>query len=100
MISKFALCPPGNYSNNTFRIAESLICGAAPMFNQGSITDPISTYSYLDDFILELPRRWKKKVSRAANLNQNLTELSVERSLRNLSSEIERVKKIIIESQK
>ncbi len=97
--SKFALCPPGNYSNNTFRIAESLICGAAPMFNQGSITDPISTYSYLDDFILELPRRWKKKVSRAANLKQDLTDLSVERSLRNLSLEIERVKKVIIESQ-
>jgi len=99
MNSKFALCPPGNYSNNTFRIAESLICGAAPMFNQGSITDPISTYSYLDDVILELPNRWKKKVALAANLKQDLTDLSVERSLRNLSSEIERVKKVIIESQ-
>jgi len=100
MNSKFALCPPGNYSNNTFRIAESLICGAAPMFNQGSITDPISTYSYLDDFILGLPTIWKKKVALSANLNQDLTELSVEKSLRNLSSEIQRVKKAIIESQK
>lgn len=99
MNSKFALCPPGNYSNNTFRIAESLICGAAPMFNQGSITDPISTYSYLDDKILELPRRWKNKVALAVNFNQDLTDLSVERSLRNLSLEIERVKKVIIESQ-
>jgi hypothetical protein len=99
MNSKFALCPPGNYSNNTFRIAESLICGAAPMFNQGSITDPISTYSYLDDVILELPRRWKKKVALATMVSQDLTNLSVERSLRNLSSEIERVKKVIIEAQ-
>jgi len=98
MNSKFALCPPGNYSNNTFRIAESLICGAAPMFNQGSITDPISSYSYLDDFILGLPRRWKKKVALAVELKQDLTELSVEKSLRNLSSEIQRVKKAIIES--
>jgi hypothetical protein len=99
MNSKFALCPPGNYSNNTFRIAESLICGAAPMFNQGSITDPISTYSYLDDVILELPRRWKKKVALATMVSQDLTDLSVEKSLRNLSSEIERVKKVIIEAQ-
>jgi hypothetical protein len=99
MNSKFALCPPGNYSNNTFRIAESLICGAAPMFNQGSITDPISTYSYLDDVILELPNRWKKKVALATTVNQDLTDLSVEKSLRNLSSEIERVKKVIIEAQ-
>jgi hypothetical protein len=97
--SKLALCPPGNYSSHTFRIAESLICGAAPMFNQGSITDPISTYSYLDDAILELPNRWKKKVALAANLNQDLIDLSVEKSLRNLSSEIERVKKVIIEAQ-
>jgi len=99
MNSKFALCPPGNYSNNTFRITESLICGAAPMFNQGSITDPISTYSYLDDVILELPNRWKKKVSLATTVSQDLTDLSVEKSLRNLSSEIERVKKVIIEAQ-
>jgi hypothetical protein len=99
MNSKFALCPPGNYSNNTFRIAESLICGAAPMFNQGSITDPISTYSYLDDKILELPIRWKKKVALATIVSQDLTDLSVEKSLRNLSSEIERVKKVIIEAQ-
>jgi hypothetical protein len=99
MNSKFALCPPGNYSNNTFRIAESLICGAAPMFNQGSITDPISTYSYLDDAILELPNRWKKKVALATTVSQDSTDLSVKRSLRNLSSEIERVKKVIIEAQ-
>jgi hypothetical protein len=98
MNSKFALCPPGNYSNNTFRIAESLICGAAPVFNQSTITDPISSYSYLDDFILGLPSRWKKKVAVAADLKQDLIDLSVEKSLRNLSSEIERVKKAIIES--
>jgi hypothetical protein len=52
----------------------------------------------LDDFILGLPRRWKKKVALAVELKQDLTELSVEKSLRNLSSEIERVKKVIIES--
>ena len=99
MNSKFALCPPGNYSNNTFRIAESLICGAVPMFNQGSITDPICTYTYLDKGILQLPRRWKKKVAVAVKLDQSFVSNSVENSLRNLSSEIERVKKVIIEAQ-
>jgi hypothetical protein len=95
MNSKFALCPPGNYSNNTFRIAESLICGTAPMFNQGSITDPICTYSYLDAGLLALPSRWKKKVVLAATISQEFTELSVEKSLKNLSSEIDRVKSSI-----
>jgi len=97
--SKFSLCPPGNYSNNTFRIAESLICGAAPMFNQGSISDPICTYSYLDAGLLALPSRWKKKVVLAATISQDFTDLSVDKSLRNLSSEIERVKRVITESQ-
>jgi hypothetical protein len=97
--SKLALCPPGNYSSNTFRIAESLICGAVPVFNQGSATDPISTYSYLCDSILELPIRWKKKVAFAVNLNQDLADIYVEKSLNNLSAEIERVKKAIILSQ-
>ena len=99
MNSKFSLCPPGNYSNNTFRIAESLICGAVPMFNQGSITDPICTYSYLDKGILELPRRWKKKVAVAVRRDQSFVNNCIENSLRNLSSEIERVKKVIIEAQ-
>jgi hypothetical protein len=44
-------------------------------------------------------RRWKKKVALATMVSQDLTDLSVEKSLRNLSSEIERVKKIIIEVQ-
>jgi hypothetical protein len=53
----------------------------------------------LDNFILGLPRRWKKKVALATMVSQDLTDLSVEKSLRNLSLEIERVKKVIIEAQ-
>jgi hypothetical protein len=99
MNSKYALCPPGNYSNNTFRIAESLICGAAPVFNQGSVTDPICTYSYLDEGILKLPNRWKKKVLLAVKTDQDSTDSSTQISLRNLRSEIEKIKRVVIESQ-
>lgn len=38
--SKFSLCPPGNYSNNTFRYCESLICGSIPIIAEGSPCDP------------------------------------------------------------
>jgi hypothetical protein len=99
MNSKYALCPPGNYSNNTFRIAESLICGAAPVFNQGSVTDPICTYSYLDEGILKLPNRWKKKVLLAVKTDQDSTDSSTQISLRNLRSEIDKIKRVVIESQ-
>ena len=99
MNSKLALCPPGNYSNNTFRIAESLICSAAPMFNQLSITDPLCTYSYLNDEILNLPIRWSKKLEVAVTFDQRIVNNWVESSLINLSSEIERVKQAIIEVQ-
>ena len=97
--SKLALCPPGNYSSNTFRIAESLICGAVPMFNQGSITDPICSHSYLSDGILGLPKHWKKKLEVAERLDQEFLDSCIEKSLKNLSSEIERVKNRIIEAQ-
>ena len=97
--SKIALCPPGNYSSHTFRITESLICGAVPMFNQGSITDPICSYSYLSDEILGLPKSWKKKLEVAARLDQEHLDDYIETSLKNLSSEIERVKNKIIEVQ-
>ena len=97
--SKIALCPPGNYSNHTFRIAESLICGAAPMFNQGSITDPICSYSYLSAQVLGLPKHWKKKLEVALRFDQEHLHNCIETSLKNLSSEIERVKNQIIEAQ-
>lgn len=38
--SQFSLCPPGNYSNNTFRYCESLICGSIPIIAEGSPCDP------------------------------------------------------------
>ena len=97
--SKLALCPPGNYSSHTFRIAESLICGAAPMFNQGSITDPICSYSYLSDGILGLPKHWKKKLELAVEFDQEYLDICIETSLKSLSSDIERVKNKIIELQ-
>jgi len=38
--SKFSLCPPGNYSSNTFRYCESLICGSIPVIAEGTPNDP------------------------------------------------------------
>jgi hypothetical protein len=35
------LCPPGNYSGHSFRILESLICGALPIVSSNVITDPL-----------------------------------------------------------
>ena len=97
--SKLALCPPGNYSSHTFRIAESLICGAVPMFNKGSITDPICSYSYLSDEILGLPKIWKKKLELAVEFDQEYLDICIETSLKSLSSDIERVKNKIIKVQ-
>ena len=97
--AKLALCPPGNYSSNTFRIAESFICGAVHMFNQGSITDPICSYSYLSDEILRLPKSWKKKLEVAVRFDQEHLDNCIKTSLKNLSSEIERVRNKIIEAQ-
>jgi hypothetical protein len=38
--SHFSLCPPGNYSSNTFRYFESLLCGSIPLVPEGLPTDP------------------------------------------------------------
>jgi len=35
------LCPPGNYSGHSFRILESLVCGALPIVASNVITDPL-----------------------------------------------------------
>jgi len=38
--SRFALCPPGNFSSATFRWLESIACGALPLEIQSHPTDP------------------------------------------------------------
>jgi len=40
--SAFAMCPPGNYSNETFRFWESLLCGCLPVVANFVPSDPIS----------------------------------------------------------
>ena len=97
--SKFALCPPGNYSSNTFRIAESLICGAVPLFNQTSISDPIATYCYLDEQILQLPKQWKKKIWESEFFENEVIGKALMTSLKNLRSEVEIVKNRIQAAQ-
>ena len=69
------------------------------MFNQGSITDPICSYSYLSGGILGLPKSWKKKLEVAVGFDQEHLDNCIETSLKNLSSEIERVRNKIIEVQ-
>jgi len=38
--SSLVLVPPGNYAQSTFRFLESIICGAIPLFDFHSPTDP------------------------------------------------------------
>jgi hypothetical protein len=40
--SAFAMCPPGNYSNETFRFWETLLCGCVPVVANFVPSDPIT----------------------------------------------------------
>ena len=39
-ISRFSICPPGNYSIHTFRIVESVVMGALPVSSEPCPSDP------------------------------------------------------------
>jgi hypothetical protein len=41
--SRFSLCPPGNYSSETFRFLESLLLQSVPLMSRGIISDPLSS---------------------------------------------------------
>jgi hypothetical protein len=45
--SRFALCPPGNYSIYTFRFLESILSGAMPMICLPCPSDPLNNYDEL-----------------------------------------------------
>jgi hypothetical protein len=49
--SHFSLCPPGNFSNYTFRILESVVSGTIPIICQPCPTDPFGVNQVISSSI-------------------------------------------------
>ena len=58
MTSKISICPPGNISGNSYRIMESLICGAYPAVMSNVLCDPSFESPVIEVIKSRKPRTW------------------------------------------
>jgi hypothetical protein len=73
--SKFSLCPPGNISGNSYRIVESIICGAVPLLVKVTPSDP--TFLSENPFDSLKALFWRDLLNSAMTLEKNrIQELS------------------------
>ena len=58
--SKVSVCPPGNISGNSYRIMESLICGAYPAVMSNILCDPLFESPISEVLNERKPRTWHR----------------------------------------
>ena len=89
MKSKYSICPPGNFSGNSFRIVESLICGSFPIVSSHVLTDPL----YRDPINLNAKSRWihswEQRIETISNMTQNEIEKLSNKATLKLVGQIE-----------
>ena len=76
--SSFVLVPPGNYAQSTFRFLESIVCGASPLFDFHSPTDP----GYLPPFgtgidLLKLLTSIKESIALEPSFPSSLVQIEM-----------------------
>ena len=71
--SKFSICPPGNYSAESFRYLESLILYSYPLLKTQVLSDPISTLHHAISF--------EHYVSHINSLSEESTEGEIKKIL-------------------
>ena len=90
--SRFALCPPGNITNKTFRYLESILMGSLPILPPSTIQDN-HHWSTWPEYTKPIYYSWTKNIIRAIEMNE------AER-LKLLSLALNNEKKIIFEVTK
>jgi hypothetical protein len=83
-LSRFALCPAGNYSMRTFRYYESLIVGTYPLMERFTLSDPL--------FHNEMQINW------AANSSKVLKLIIGDSNYQMISAEISRIIQQILDN--
>jgi hypothetical protein len=65
--SQISVCPPGNISGNSYRIMESLICGAFPAVMSNVLCDPMFQSPVLEVFDGHKPWTWTRYLKKIEN---------------------------------
>ena len=86
--SKISVCPPGNISGNSYRIMESLICGAYPAVMSNVMCDPLFESPVIEVIKTRKPRTWSAYLARLESVSDEGLETCVLDNLTKFKSEI------------
>lgn len=85
--SKFTIAPPGNYSAQTFRFYEAIICNSVPLTKNFNVSDPLYVGWRQINNVFGMPKSWKELLSNASKL----TETEHQKLLGNLQNYLQNV---------
>ena len=82
--SKFSICPPGNYSAESFRYLESLILYSYPLLKTRVLSDPISTLNGAMSF--------EHYLSHGDSIREDSMELEIRKKLLDIRDKLFRIR--------
>jgi hypothetical protein len=88
MDSRVSVCPPGNISGNSYRIMESLICGAYPAVMSNVLCDPQFESPVIEVLQESKPRTWSRYLKKLEKVSEAKLQLRVVENLNKISDEI------------
>jgi hypothetical protein len=97
MESCVSVCPPGNISGNSYRIMESLICGAYPAVMSSVLCDPLFESPVIEVLPGRKPHTWYRYLKKLEKVSEAKLQLSVLENLHKFRDEI-KVAKLEIEN--
>jgi hypothetical protein len=86
--SKISVCPPGNISGNSYRIMESLICGAYPAVMSNILCDPLFKSPVIEVLSGRKPRTWYRYLKKLEEMPQAQLKEKVLENLSKFKDEI------------
>ena len=86
--SKISICPPGNISGNSYRIMESLICGAYPAVMSNVMCDPLFESPVIEVIKERKPRTWSAYLSKLESVSDEVLKICVLENISKFESEI------------
>ncbi len=95
--SGVSVCPPGNISGNSYRIMESLICGAYPAVMSSVLCDPLFESPVIEVLPGRKPHTWYRYLKKLEKVSEAKLQLSVLENLHKFRDEI-KVAKLEIEN--
>ena len=95
--SQVSVCPPGNISGNSFRIMESLLCGAYPAVMSNVLCDPQFESPVIEVLQGRKPRTWYRYLKKLEKVPEAELQQKVVENLYKFREEI-RLAKLEIEA--